>query len=697
MIKKIRERLSVFVVKNPTMSILIAILILNILLFVLSALLISALAPSSLEDKGFWASIYYTVCMVLDAGCIEAVVEDIGNTNVWLIIVCILTVLVGMITFTGAVIGYVTNYISSFIENSKSGARSLVVSGHTVILNWNNRASEIINDLLYSGHRETIVVLVSENSAAVEREISDRISDTLKREQKALDEACEGMSFFAGLRYRHLNKVRNRLTVIVREGDTYSTKQLNDISLAQAATVIILGKDIQNSMCKYDYAERREKLGKGNANTIKTLVQVAEMTSDVDSADDQVIIVETEDEWTMKLVDGIIEHKERLGKCNIVTVPVNVMLGELLSQFSIMPELNAVYSELFSNKGAEFFCVEHSGSMDENQVVSEYLRTHTGAIPMTVMETKTGPNMFFISDDERNITVTDEPAASSYSVRLKKDYWMEQKNVIILGHNSKCANIMNGFNSFASEWNTKDGRPILNIIVIDDKKNLERLNYYKEYPYVNRIIEADIYDDELIINAINEFVDSNEQDTSVLILSDDSAAAEDIDSNVLTYLIYLQKIVAARVKADPNFDKERIDVVAEILNPKNYDVVHNYSVNNVVISNRYISKMVTQISRKEELYEFYKDILTYDDGEGEDFASKEVYIKKVSRFFEEIPAPCNAAELIRAVYDASPDDNRSIVIGYVKPGGNMVLFEGRQQDIPVELTKRDKLIIFSNH
>ena len=56
----------------------------------------------------------------------------------------LLAVLIGMITFTGAVIGYVTNYISNFIENSKSGARSLKVSRHTVILNWNSRASEIL-------------------------------------------------------------------------------------------------------------------------------------------------------------------------------------------------------------------------------------------------------------------------------------------------------------------------------------------------------------------------------------------------------------------------------------------------------------------------------------------------------------------------------------------------------------------------
>lgn len=175
------------------------------------------------------------------------------------------------------------------------------------------------------------------------------------------------------------------------------------------------------------------------------------------------------------------------------------------------------------------------------------------------------------------------------------------------------------------------------------------------------------------------------------------ALSEDIDANALTYLIYVQDIIQEHVNRIPDFDKESIDVVVEIVNPKNYDVVRSYSVNNVILSNRYISKMMTQISTKESLYEFYKDILTYDElGVGK-YDSKELYIKKVRRSFDEIPAPCTAYELIRAVYDATPDDNKSIVIGYIKPGGEMVLFSGKQEEINVELDEKDKLIIFSNH
>ena len=148
---RIREWLSVQIAKRPATVILAAIFLLNICFFMIAAVVISNLAPETLENRGFGASVYYTISMILDAGCIGLVVEDVGKANVSIIIACIVVAVIGMITFTGAVIGYITNYISDFINSANKGENRLHVSNHIVILNWNSRASEIINDLLYSG------------------------------------------------------------------------------------------------------------------------------------------------------------------------------------------------------------------------------------------------------------------------------------------------------------------------------------------------------------------------------------------------------------------------------------------------------------------------------------------------------------------------------------------------------------------
>ena len=70
--------------------------------------------------------------------------------------------------------------------------------------------------------------------------------------------------------------------------------------------------------------------------------QESELTGLEDSWDNQKVIVEVEDPWTMQLVSRVIEHKESHGKSYIVPVSVDHILGQILSQFSIMPELNLV-------------------------------------------------------------------------------------------------------------------------------------------------------------------------------------------------------------------------------------------------------------------------------------------------------------------------------------------------------------------
>ena len=686
MFRWLKEKLSIQLSKYPGRVVLGAILLLNVVFIFLAAFVISLLSVSGTENMNFWHASYYTIMMVLDGGCVESVVGDVGVAGVALVIVCLIIVIVGMVLFTGAVIGYLTNYISGFIENANLGSHKIYLSGHTVILNWNSRASEIINDHLYRSGKQYIVILVPSGKEGIEKEISERIADTVAQENAN--------------RKKGSKRFKNNLVVIVREGDTFSTKQFQDISLEKANSIIILGSDVNNTLCKYEAKSAIDSRERGNPQVIKALVQVAELASGASSSDDQKIVVEVEDEWTLLLVEKIIDTKQVSGKCNIIPVSVNKILGRLLSQFSLMPELNLVYRDLFSNKGTTFY-VKDCEEENEEAWMRKYLSEHLHSIPLSVMEEKGGRYAFYSAESEKDDGKTTSVETSDYTVKLNRNYWLEQKNVIILGHNSKIRDIMEGFNSFREEWNF-DGNEILNIVVVDDKAHLEKMDYYKAYPYVRETVEAEIYDKDLICKKIEEMVDANETDTSVLILSDDAVLNSDIDSGAIANLIYVRDVIKKKKQNNPDFDEGKIDVVVEIINPKHHDIVKSYSVNNVVISNRYISKMVTQLGEKDTLYDFYQDILSYD-GVGER-DSKEIYVKKVTRFFEEIPAECTAAELIRAVYEASADPSLSyeqrtytVVLGYVKKNGEMVLFSGDQSKIKVKLEATDKLIVFANH
>ena len=122
-----------------------------------------------------------------------------------------------------------------------------------------------------------------------------------------------------------------------------------------------------------------------------------------------------------------------------------------------------------------------------------------------------------------------------------------------------------------------------------------------------------------------------------------------------------------------------------------------------MISNRYISKMITQISENYALYSFYADIMTYDiEGSG-GFDSKEVYIKNAGKYYSVLPPKASSVlSVIQSTYDASrgfwsSDDDFATLLGYVDVRGEMHLFSGNLEEQTVTLTAADKLVIFSNH
>ncbi len=707
--RKIKEWYSLSITKHTKWFLFLIISLLNVVFILLASTWL--MHVSDHDNLGLFAGVYKTFTMILDAGCIDNLVQDNFENRV-LVISCIAVILIGTLTFTGALIGFITNLISGIIDNVDAGKRRIIAMNHTIILNWNTRASEIINDLLYKVDKQKVIVLVAQGKEEIRREVDERLTDTIRRENRAVREQVKNRMWLYRTCYCLVHRFRNRVSVIIREGDVFSTKQLEDISLKHAKSVVILGSDADNAVCKFESRERMNTQKKGNALTIKTLMQVADMTAGDDSNDDQTIVVEITDSWTKALVDRIIKAKERKStdgkkaKNHIVAVDVNKTLGQILSQFSLMPELNSVYSELFSNKGAAFYSAPATG---KEESIEEYFDTHFHAIPLTRMMVQESLHRYFVAKEKEDGTYISKEKTTPIQVDMNPSYDNGVKNIVILGHNSKMYEIMEGFESFKREWSSSGND--LRITVIDDQESLDIMQHYQSHAFVTTYA-ADIFDKDRISEKIREIVDNSHSDTSVLILSDDDVPKEDIDANALTYLVYLQDIILEKIehgkKTGVPFDTGSIDVIVEIIDPKHYDVVQSYSQNNVVISNRYISKMITQISDSFEIYSFYQDILSYDDAQvaenATSYESYEIYLKEAKRFFRTLPEKCTAAQLIRAVYKQSIDPqvfktqcNPTLVLGYVRPHEEMVLFVGNQNDLEVELGPRDKLIVYSLH
>lgn len=688
--------------RKPHSMMLILILVVNVIVLLIAAWVVSALAISDNKGMGFFPAVYHTFTMILDAGCINDVITNLEGANLILIIFCLIVIVICMITFTGALIGYATNVVSNLIENANANSIKLRISGHVAVLGWNTRASEIINDLLYCKEKQKVVVLSDSDREEILQEVNERLNDTIERENEELEELVRQMPWIKKFFYLRKHKLRNNVAVIVREGDVFSAVHLNNIQLDRAKAIIILGKDLRSAI--REGLDSEEETEKGDSRTIKTLIQVVEIASNIKSADNQKVVVEIENEWTADLVDRIIRAKPNLGKCRVVPFQVHTVMGQLLSQFSLMPELNKVYSSLFSNKGTSFFARPTPYQDSSIDFAENYLNTHRRALPLLFIKDEMTREVFFyyMSDSDRDIDIASPKATDTCTLGLNRNYWLPEKHVLILGSNSKISNVMDGYENFCKEWTNPEHPQIVHITIVDEEENLRRANYYQQYRFIEECVPARIIEREKIADIIKNFVYAHPENSSILILSDDTVPDDDIDAKMMTFLIYAKDVISrARVnKRDVTFN---VDIIAEVLDPRHVDLVRSYDVDNVVISNRYISKMVTQISEDFARYSLYADIMDYDEMETVEYDGIEIYIKKAGEYFSELPPKNTPVDtVIRSVYEASrrfwgSELDFAMLLGYIDTRGKVTLFGGARDQQTVTLTAEDKLIVFSNH
>ncbi len=676
MYQKIKEWLSIQTTKNPRRLIVLAIIGINILMVVIGGLVIHLLAVDGTENLSFLQSIFVTLSMMMDPGCISMVVEDIGRSGVLVATICFVIVIFGMISMTGMVIGYITNAIQDYLEKSQSSFRALTISDHFVILNWNNRAGEIVNDLLYLETPQKVVVLVSSDKERIERQIDEKLAATIARENENIGK------YFGTQNVSRRHKLKNNLTVIVREVDLFSTKMLLDSGIDKAKSIVILGSD-ETETAAIEPEEKR-----GNVQTIKMLMQVADLTSKQSSRDDQNIIVEITDPWTATRVKHIIDFKQVEGKCNIIPIPINDVLGQILCQFTIMPELNMVYSQLFSNYGATIFTEEQHTFRDED--VKQYLSCHNSAIPL-VISNVSEQACYFMADSYKDIYTECEKGSSPLSLRMCPPERYGKKTVVVIGNNSRYKQLIESFKAYLYEWPNS-----AELIIVDERRTLELNSHYTNYPFVVQTIPVENHDSEGVRDTVKDILKSRSGDISILILSDDRVNNSDIDADALSNLIFIQTILSEGSLKYVSEDR-RIDVIVELIDPKHHDIVTSYNVDNIVISNRYISKMITQVGEKKALYNFFSDILTYDRDISEGYTSKEIYVRNVTDIFKELPPKMSAYQLLCSVANSPDNVRHSLILGYIRGKQDLHLFNGNLSEIEVELQPKDKLILFSAH
>jgi len=589
--QKCRYSFDNFMAKGGTsifITVIAAFFVGYIIIGLLRAFIIWNGADVGTQQPGFFRQIYITFLQMTNPGNMS---RDIGSSP-WIKVSAIIGGLYGIVLFS-ILIGLITTSLVAKLENLRKGRSKVIEDDHTLILGWNEqRILEILREIVLANESE-------DNPAAV------ILADIDKEE----------MDDFLALNMPCTDNTR----VVTRSGSTASQTNLAIVSAAQARSAIILANAT-------DDAEKRDK-ARSDAHCIKTIL---ELTTARGEENELNIVAELFDERHHEIIQHYSPHP--IGVAN-----ANEVLAKIIVQTSRSVGLSIVYGEILSFDGCEmYFCEADWKGLTFGQVQFHF----PDGVPMGVarkdgellvnppvdLQLDDGDELLILAEDDSTIDFQDVPVAKAEELRLRPGH-LEQtiENELIIGWNKKGHIIVNEYAEYVLEGSS------IHIIVHNPSQATQ-----DEITALNAALDSInitlIDQDPLQTETLKASTPSQRDNIIILNGGDDEFGdANESDAQTILILLLLRKIF----EEHPD-DTVHTRLIAEVLDSSNQDLICQAGVKDFIISNRFISMLIAQMSEEARIKDVY-DILFKEEG-------SEIYLKPVSIYFDEFPGEVTFAD-----------------------------------------------------
>ena len=388
-------------------------------------------------------------------------------------------------------------------------------------------------------------------------------------------------------------------------------------------------------MNKDDHADIGMNLSKSDLNVIKVILSLGQ----VPLRKDVTIVSEIKKIETKKKILTLSKIVESLSGFEIIPICFDRRLGQIIVQTILQKEMEDVYLTLFSFEGAEAY---NLGDVSFDDVLYKY--SHN--VPLA----RIGDKTFVLSSSEKEAKFQDiQNICEPIKIPTKDYIAKENMSVYIIGRNNKLQFILESFKAY------------------------EELN--------DNIYETKWVEPSEISNMVKSLNEHNHQ-AFILLLSDEAQELDALDANVIDTLIYLEE----------HLRHENINIVVELLDPKNDALVQGFNIENTIISNKIISLLLSKLALYPKTSIFYENLLTIEkNGDGVDDQAVFIYQAKdvlKTNFPVEFQHP---HQMLCSIYESF--DKKYTLIGYIKDE-KMTIFEGNlsTQDA-IRLEGEDKLIL----
>ncbi|NLF97429.1 MAG: potassium transporter TrkA [Candidatus Riflebacteria bacterium] len=519
--------------------------------------------PPDDEHFTFGEALWASLLRTLDPG-------TMGADQGWGFRIIMLLVTLSGISIISTLIGVVNNAIETKLSELRKGRSVVVESGHTLILGWSPQIFTMVKELIISNeHRKDpcIVILADRDKVEMEDELHEKVGR------------------------RHNTKI------VCRSGNPIDIDDLAIVSPQTSRSIIILPPEGENP----------------DATTLKIILAIVQGKDR--RREPYHITAQIHDPRNMDVTAMV-------GKNEVELVQISDMISRLIAQTCRQSGLSIVYSELLGYDGDEiYFQAEPSlAGRTYGEILDRYIDSAVIGImpekgePMLnpPMDQVFGANDQIIAISENFDTIRLSPPArdsvNQSAIANIPEAEPTPETTLILGWNWRAPAIINELDNYVAPGST--------VLLISSESDSERLIAQNCRNLKHQRVSCMLADttsrevlDEIEVNNFKH----------IIILSySDRLEPQEADSVSMITLLHLRDIT--RKLEYP------MSIVSEMLDQRNRALIEVSQADDYIVSNHFISLVVTQISQNKHLNTIFKDLFDAD--------GSEIYLKLASNYIK---------------------------------------------------------------
>ena len=403
---------------------------------------------------------------------------------------------------------------------------------------------------------------------------------------------------------------KKHLKLFVKQGNPSSRKALKEINIDKAASIAILGASSWLNSTKQT-----------DSTSFKILMSVMSITKSAN------IVIETDDPEVTKNINDLMKASSDLSSSNVSIFSRNTIVGHVLAKSALNANYPDLYYSLLSFQGGSFYTLKKPYSVEE--ALARYNQC-LPAFRYKVNDNSDEELLFLNAVKESKIRRLLFKKKRANSAPFAKNLNKESFNLYVIGENDRSDAI---------------------------KEAVERHNSLHEGKVNLKVLPINVD-----IESLLEDLASKKGKKKILILSDNDAQEENVDSNVFLSLI--------KIKANKELSKN-IDVFAEIFDPSNRFSLETLNISGVIIANQIVAVYMTQLLCHVESHKLYEDLLMPDEDSSVTFEIRQG--KELLNIENEIEFS-STGDFVNALYISS--NHEYLPIGFIGEKQRINLVDG---------------------